>query len=74
MHRFVLFNETLTSFKAASDLFFFKYSDGVEMATGMAILRDEIYITLGIEDREAWLLKTSVLNVMRYMDQSQQNA
>ena len=74
MHRFVLFNETLTAFKAASDVFFFKHGDGVEMATGMAFLDGYIYVTFGVEDREAWLLKTPFDNVKQFIDNAQRDA
>lgn len=73
MHRFVLFNETLTAFRSASDLFYFKNNDGVEMATGMALVDGNIYVTIGIEDCEAWLVKMSVDNVKQFIDGAKQD-
>lgn len=55
MHRFVMFDESITSVKSVSDLFYFKHSSGVEMATGMAFHKNVVYITFGVEDSEAFL-------------------
>ena len=73
MHRFVMFNETLTAFIAASDLFFFKNQNGVEMATGMSFVGGNIYVTFGIEDREAYLLQTSFVNVKQFIESAKHN-
>lgn len=55
MHRFVLFDESITSVKAVSNLFYIKHSSGVEMATGMAFHKNVLYVTFGVEDSEAFL-------------------
>ena len=64
MHRFVLMDENMAQFKAASDLFYFKHGSGVEMATGMVLRQNTLYIALGIEDRQAYVMTCDVENVL----------
>lgn len=64
MHRFVLMDETMHRFKLASDLFYFKHGSGVEMATGMVLRQNTLYISLGIEDHEAYIITCDVENVI----------
>jgi tetratricopeptide (TPR) repeat protein len=71
MHRFVLLDETMTSFKSASDIFFFKHNEGVEMAVGMVYIDGNIYISIGVEDHEAWLVKTPFTNVKNFINNAQ---
>ena len=67
MHRFVLFDETFSKWISSSDLFYFKHGSGVEMATGMAYHQHEdmIYVTIGVEDHEAYLLACHVNDVLK---------
>jgi tetratricopeptide (TPR) repeat protein len=69
MHRFVLFDETFSQWKSSSDLFYFKHKDGVEMATGMVYCNDKIYVTIGIEDHEAYLLTCHVNDILNSLNQ-----
>jgi glycosyltransferase involved in cell wall biosynthesis len=46
-----------------SDIFVFKNLQ-VEMATGMVLYKDTLYLTLGIEDREAWMLEFNMAKIM----------
>jgi tetratricopeptide (TPR) repeat protein len=74
MHRFVLFNQEITEYVKSSDLFYFKHGDGVEMSIGMAIapaisnLKERVYITVGIEDREAWIVMIESENLKNFID------
>jgi predicted GH43/DUF377 family glycosyl hydrolase len=70
MHRFVLMNEKFTELRAVSDLFYFKHKSGVEMATGMVYIDGHILITLGIEDCQAFLIKTTWENVNAFIQNS----
>jgi hypothetical protein len=70
MHRFVLMDATLTAWKAASDLFYFKHGGGVEMATGLVYDKGMLYISIGIEDHEAYLLTVSAANVLKFINEA----
>ena len=68
MHRFVMMNHNFTQLQSTSDLFYFQHAAGVEMATGLVYVDDELLITLGIEDSQAILVKvhwTDVENMMQ---------
>jgi hypothetical protein len=58
MHRFVLMNEDFTSFVSVSDLIYFKHNSGVEMATGIVYIDGNVFISLGVEDSQAFVIKT----------------
>jgi tetratricopeptide (TPR) repeat protein len=64
MHRFVLFDEQITSIRSVSDLFYFKHGSGVEMATGMAYHKKVLHVTFGVEDSEAFLAIYYIKDVM----------
>lgn len=65
MHRFVLFDESITSIKAVSDLFYIKHGSGVEMATGMTFHKNVLYVTFGVEDSEAFLAIYHIKDVLQ---------
>ena len=64
MHRFVMMNESFTSFICASDLFYFKHNSGVEMATGMIYLNGNVFISIGVEDSQAFIIKTTWKDIL----------
>jgi hypothetical protein len=65
MHRFVMFDESITSIKSVSDLFYIKHGSGVEMATGMALHKNVLYVTFGVEDSEAFLAIYHIKDVLQ---------
>ena len=72
MHRWVWLNEDFT-FKGVSRLFYFVYGDGVEMATGAAMSPDgkNIYVTVGVEDKEAYLLTFDLSEILKFILQKE---
>ena len=76
MHRFVLFNYNFTEYVKSSDLFYFKHDCGVEMSIGMAISpaiqnsEQTVYITLGVEDREAWMVTIKLEDLKNFINDS----
>ena len=67
MHRFVLVNNDFSKLQSTSDLFYFKNSAGVEMATGLVYANGELLISVGIEDCQAILVKVAWKDVERIM-------
>lgn len=70
MHRLLWFtDDTCLKLKACSDLFYFRYKDGVEMCLGMALSGDakSVYFTIGIEDAEAYLETYTLRDVLNFI-------
>lgn len=56
MHRWVQFDAEW-NITHVSDLLYIRYGEGVEMVTGLVVWQDRLLLTLGVEDREAWLVE-----------------
>lgn len=55
-HRFLL-TDLQWNLHGVSNLFYLKNPSGVEMATGMVLRDDQLYVSFGVEDCEAYLTK-----------------
>jgi hypothetical protein len=71
LHRFVLLDTDL-KLKQVSDPFYFREKN-IEFCCGMARVKnplnfsDKLYLSFGVRDHEAWILKVSVPSVLRFI-------
>lgn len=66
MHRFILFNDKF-EYVNHSKLFYFHHAGGVEMVTGMVMVGPTLYVTMGIEDAESYLMVLPVADVLNFI-------
>jgi len=65
-HRILWFDDSLT-LRRMSPLFAFRETRAIEFAAGAAILGDDIVISFGVRDAEAWLVSLPVLDVCQLL-------
>jgi glycosyltransferase involved in cell wall biosynthesis len=63
LHRWVWFDDNLRLRRWSPQFQFFLNSE-VEFAAGLALIGDCLFASIGLEDREAWLIETPVAEVL----------
>lgn len=62
-HRFVWFDDTMT-LRRWSPLFYFRRQQSIEFAAGLAVLGDDVWVSFGVNDAEAWTARLSLGDVL----------